>query len=558
VISRIIRSAALVTSAVGVSLAAGPTGAPVAFASGAFPQVLVGEWFNQWGDCANECLNINRGFQFDAAGGYLYGEEHRTTSNEGGLSIGCIDDTKYLEQGAATADGTSLVTNPSSARATHTNNCHPEQDFDRPVSASQSQYQWQVLQIAGGGMQLKVSAGNNSLVYTRQGNAPPPPPPGPSRAFQTLAAPQRLADTRATGHPIATGTSSCFDVAGQKGIPADAFGVILNVAATGYTSPGWATVYPSGQTVPATSTLNFDPSAYAIANDTIARIGPDGKVCVNVGTANSAPGGAQIVLDATGYLPRGVTGEGSLLTQPQRLVDTRGGDGGRIASGSSSCFTVAGQKGIPSDARGVILNVAATSYTARGWLSLYPAGESVPATSTLNFDPDAYAIANGTIARIGTNGQVCVNIGTVNSAPGGSDVVLDAVGYLSSSANPQVALLPQPKRVVDTRSSGQPIGSGASVCFNVAGQQGIPSGATGLVLNVASTAYSTLGWVSLFPAGQAVPGTSTLDFDPSAYAISNGTIERIGNGGQVCVNVGTVNQVPGDAQVVLDVVGYLN
>ena len=72
----------------------------------------------------------------------------------------------------------------------------------------------------------------------------------------------------------------------------------------------------------------------------------------------------------------------------------------------------------------MVLNVTGANYTANGWLTLYPNGQSVPSTSTLNFDTRDYAFANGVIVKLGTGGQVCVNAG--NSS---SDVILDAIGY---------------------------------------------------------------------------------------------------------------------------------
>ncbi len=261
-----------------------------------------------------------------------------------------------------------------------------------------------------------------------------------------LTSPQRLADTRALGGggPISSGASRCFQVAGRSGIPAGAPGVILNVTAVGYTTEGWLTVYPSGQTVPATSTLNFDRDAYAVANGALARPGPDGKVCVGVGTVNAAPGKAQVLLDASGYLTD-MTNQVQLLSHPQRLVDTRT-NGGPIVTGTSRCYALAGLGGIPNDAGGLLLNVAAASYAARGWLTLYPFGQSMlasqPGTSTLNFDPNEYAIANNAIPRVGSDGQVCVSVGTNDSAPGSSQVVLDGQGYLAPQTAGRLPSLP--------------------------------------------------------------------------------------------------------------------
>ncbi|HEX8966616.1 MAG TPA: hypothetical protein VF937_01965, partial [Chloroflexota bacterium] len=377
-----------------------------------------------------------------------------------------------------------------------------------------------------------------------------------SGLIATLCSPQRLVDTRTSGGPISAGTSRCFQVAGRAGIPSDASAVVLNLAAVGQTSNGWLTVYPAGQAVPATSTLNFGTSQYAVANGAIMRIGSSGQVCVNVGTAGSVSGSSQAILDATGYLSATALAQLPMLASPQRLIDTRA-SGGPIATGTSRCFQVAGIDGIPTDASAVVLNVTAAGYGVPGWLTVYPAGQTVPTTSTVNFDTTEYAMANNALMRIGAGGQVCVNVGTVSSAPGSSQVILDATGYVTSAAAGQLPTLTSPQRLVDTRSSGGPLATGTSRCFTVAGQVGVPSNATGVLLNVTAVGYGTDGWLTAYPAGGAVPATSTVNFDTSEYALANGAIIQLGSGGQVCVNVGTLSSASGSSQVILDVVGYL-
>jgi hypothetical protein len=346
---------------------------------------------------------------------------------------------------------------------------------------------------------------------------------------QLLPQPTRIADTRGSGGPIAAGQSRCFTVAGVGGIPQSAAGAVLNVTGVGYSQYGWLTVYPNGQAVPSTSTVNFDTREYAIANGTIARIGTGGQVCINAGRS-----GSNVILDATGFLVDS-TGQVQLLAQPDRVIDTRT-LGPIIAAGQSQCFSVANVGNVPSTAAGLVVNVTAVGYTDVGWLTLYPSGQALPSTSTLNFDPNAeYAIANGAIARIGAGGQVCVNAGRA-----ASHVILDVAGYLATSTG-QIQLLDQPVRLVDTRSSGGPILSGQSRCFTVVNGTTVPSSATGMVLNVTGVGYTSLGWLTLFPNGQAVPSTSTLNFDTTETAIANGAIARIGTSGQVCVNVGRVS-----------------
>jgi hypothetical protein len=245
------------------------------------------------------------------------------------------------------------------------------------------------------------------------------------------------------------------------------------------------------------------------------------------------------------------------LPAPIRLIDTRTLGAGPIASGTSRCFTVAGVAGIPADAGAVVLNVTAVGYGTNGWLTVYPNGQAVPATSTLNFDTSEYAMANGSMVRIGSDGQVCVNVGTVNSAAGSSQVILDVTGYLTAAGLAQLPMLASPQRVVDTRTNGGPVAAGQSRCFVIAGLAGIPSSVSALVLNVTAVGYGRQGWLVAYPAGQAVPATSALNFDTTEYAMANGAVMAVGSGGQVCVGVGTVNNAPGSAHIIIDVVGYL-
>ena len=339
-------------------------------------------------------------------------------------------------------------------------------------------------------------------------------------------------------------------------MPNDASAILVNVTAVSQTTSGWLTAFPNGQPVPSTSTVNFATTEYATANNAIVRVGTGGQVCINVGTMGGVPGSSNVVLDVTGFLSSTAPTDIPMLSSPVRLADTRS-TGGPIATGTSRCFQVAGVGGIPPNAAAVILNVTAVGYSTNGWLTAYPSGQAMPATSTANFDSSEYAIANNTIMPVGNGGQVCVAVGTVNSAPGSSQVVLDAMGYLNSNALAQLPMLTSPQRIADTRSSTGPIGTGSSTCFNVAGTAGIPSNATGVVVNVTGVGYDKDGWLTAYPAGQQVPATSTVNFDLSEYAIANGTIMALGKNGQLCVETGTVNSVPGSSQVVLDVVGYL-
>lgn len=110
---------------------------------------------------------------------------------------------------------------------------------------------------------------------------------------------------------------------------------------------------------------------------------------------------------------------------PCRLVDTRAGDTPAIAGGETRSFTLSGLCGIPISARALALNVTVTSPTTGGHLTLFPAGGSIPPTSTINFG-SGQTRANNAIIRIDGSGRLSVS----NGQPSGSvQVILDVTGY---------------------------------------------------------------------------------------------------------------------------------
>jgi hypothetical protein len=115
---------------------------------------------------------------------------------------------------------------------------------------------------------------------------------------------------------------------------------------------------------------------------------------------------------------------------PCRLADTRqpaGPTGGpALAGGASRTFVAAGGCGVPSGAAGVAINLTVTNPTAAGSLTVYPAGMTVPATSTLNFS-GGQTRANNAVTQLGPAGDLAISC----AMPSGSttDVIIDLVGY---------------------------------------------------------------------------------------------------------------------------------
>jgi len=317
-----------------------------------------------------------------------------------------------------------------------------------------------------------------------------------------------------------------------------------------------------------------------MANMAIIRLGSGGAVDV---VARGGTGGTvDVVLDVVGYFGSttapGATAAGqiSLLSQPQRLVDTRPGTGyqgqGQPLQGLTTprCFTVGGQAGVPATAVGVLANVTTTNDTtsghpAGGHLTVWPAGQALPATSNLNYAPWQHAIANMAVLRLGTggtSGQVCA-IGQP-----GVDLVLDVVGYLApGGTGGTVSLLSGPLRLVDTRAGSGYQGAATSLeglgtpsRFMVAGRSGVPADAVGVLANVTTTTLTAAAHLTVWPSGQATPATSNLNYSPAEGAIANMAVVRLGtvSAGGSFGSTGSVDVIgwPG-VDAIIDVVGYI-
>ena len=246
----------------------------------------------------------------------------------------------------------------------------------------------------------------------------------------------------------------------------------------------------------------------------------------------------------------------NFLPTPTRFVDTRDGSGGRLQKNVSRCFQIAGREGVPSGAQSAILNLTVVNHAGDGWIAAYPSDGSFTGTSSLNFDRDENSIANFAIVKLGTDGKACL------LASESTDAIVDVSGYTVAVPSPQIALLPAPRRVVDTRSGSSYLGAGQPLqgissprCYTLAGRVGVPADAQAVVVNLTAVGYTRDGWIAAYPYDPAklgqVPATSSVNFDVQENAIANFAIVKLGQGGQVCLT-GSVS-----TNAIVDVSGYL-
>ena len=278
-----------------------------------------------------------------------------------------------------------------------------------------------------------------ATVTTASGRAVAALAAAPADLFAPVS-PARLLDTRKGAYSIDSqfvgsgittpGGTLALQVTGRGGVPAGAGAAVLNVTAAEATGPGYLTVYPCGEAVPGSSSLNYSLNR-DVANAVLTKLSADGKVCIRTGVNNT-----QVVADVTGYFP-----PGSSFTplSPARILDTRPGtstiDKQAVGSGltpasSTLQLLVSGRGGVPATAGAVVLNVTAADATGAGYLTVYPCGEPVPGSSSLNFSLNR-DVANAVLTKIGSGGKVCIRTG-INA----THIVADVTGYLDTGAAP--------------------------------------------------------------------------------------------------------------------------
>jgi hypothetical protein len=245
----------------------------------------------------------------------------------------------------------------------------------------------------------------------------------------------------------------------------------------------------------------------------------------------------------------GTTFAGFNTLTPARILDTRTGIGapvGPVPPSTHIDVAVAGVAGVPAEARVVVLNVTATEPTLGGFLTVWPAGEPQPGTSSLNM-PAGKTVPNLVITRVGAGGRV-----SIYNDSGSTHVFADVLAFARDDGH-VVGL--SPDRVLDTRrnlGAAGPVGAGASFELPVLGLGGVPAANVGaVVLNVTATEPTAPSFVSVWPGAVSRPNASSLNMVPG-QTVANLLIAPVGANGTVAF----FNE-SGSTHLIADVVGWL-
>jgi bacillolysin len=261
---------------------------------------------------------------------------------------------------------------------------------------------------------------------------------------------------------------------------------------------------------------------------------------------------------SAGSAPLTLTPHGGPLFHPltpARAVDSRFGTGTTASpwsAGQTRSLTVTGVHGVPVDhVSAVIANVTVTDATAPSHLTVWPTGVTQPTASNLNFIA-GQTVANHVTVGVGVGGQISVFNNT-----GHADVIVDLLGYFDDgTAGGDAYTAVTPTRILDSRDgaggSVAPWGPGEERDLSVAGASGspVPAGATAVVLNVTGVFPSRDTHITVWPTGQSLPSSSSVNV-PVGGVVSNLVTVKVGSNGQVRLrnNAGSMN-------IVADIMGY--
>ncbi|HJW01543.1 MAG TPA: hypothetical protein VJ617_20825 [Arthrobacter sp.] len=225
-----------------------------------------------------------------------------------------------------------------------------------------------------------------------------------------------------------SGQQFTVPIAGQGGLPAEVGAVVVNMTAArtqvggASTTYGYLTAFASGSSRPATSNVNYDWTIGDTPNLAVVPVGADGKISI----ANTSNGPVGVVVDVMGYFLKGTAAAAGTFHQmaPTRFLDSRSNPA-PVGPGQDISVDVAGEKGVPVEAKAAMINLTATEAQYYGFLSAYPAGQALPNASNVNY-LQRQTVANFAVVPIGADGKITIH----NTSYGTVQVVVDVMGYI--------------------------------------------------------------------------------------------------------------------------------
>ena len=416
-------------------------------------------------------------------------------------------------------------------------------------------------------------AGPDNVYGHGEFRLPAPPNPGgintaPSR-FVALDTPTRFLDTRpasATGPAdligkVWRGQILELPIVGVGAIPATGVtAVVANLVTVEPDQASYLQALPTRQAgIGNYSNLNADAANQIRANMAVIPIGDDGSISI-YSIANG-----HVIVDVLGWFEAtsGPTTAGRFVELPraERLVDTRI-DPRNGPLRTNDVLPVPMPTGVdPSQIASLVVTVTSTQATDAGWLQAFPRSrpDAVGDTSTVNLTAGS-SVANTAIVPVGTTG-IAITGHFANN--GSTHVVVDAIGYITSSAAPKTSegryVSAQPNRAFDSRLGGTAIGDGQVVVVDASDAPGInvPADASGVVWNVAVVHAARPGFLRGWPADHGEPSTSSLNWTVPGEIRASAAVTGVDQGrAKFRMEDGSANRPGPVGHLIADVFGY--
>ena len=375
-----------------------------------------------------------------------------------------------------------------------------------------------------------LSASSSSTVFTY----------GEPPSTYTAIVPYRALDTRQPGQggPLGPGVTRTLAIGGVGAVPMNASAVIVNVTSAKPTAASSLTIFPTGLTQPATSSMIM-AKGQNVAHLVEVPLGAGGAISI----AN-ANGTTQVVVDVEGYFTGGTGNAGRFVpVSPVSAFDTGAkGGSGPLGQGHTLVVKLGHIKGLPTTGvSAVIMRLTSYDTTSSSWVAQYPLGAARPNSSVLNPTPGVVA-TNLVEAKLGTNNSI-----VLYNYFGKTNLSAVVVGYITGASSAAVGAVntPMDPTVLFNSAavgSGGALGTKATRSVNVVGVGQIPSDVTKVLVNVTVTGTSKSSSLTLYAGGASRPSVPNLVWT-KGQSVSQLVIVPVGANGSINLYnlVGTAN-----------------
>jgi hypothetical protein len=220
---------------------------------------------------------------------------------------------------------------------------------------------------------------------------------------------------------------------------------------------------------------------------------------------------------------------------PFRFADSRSNIGlSRLPARQQVRLRIAGTSGLPADITAISANFTAVGAPHDGYLTASNCAETDPSFSTLNYEANDGVPNQAVIALSG--GDLCL------FSSEATDIVIDINGYVAASAGLDFVPV-APKRLFDSRGTGQPLAPGQVVRVAVAGGSSpAPASARAVAVNLTGVLPDQTGWIRAFPCDVPEPPVSSLN-PRVGRARANSAIVPVAADGTICLTSNVTSHV---------------